>query len=643
MTGVGMKSLLIIILIPLSLVLSQVVQPLNLEERQLANRFNLAQRLEREGQVQQALEIYKALVDARPANFAWYSAYVNLLFAQKDLLEAERIIVRFRKCDPKNEQAAVDQGKLIFLNGDTLRALRHWHETLTQQGHSINLYRTVFNTMSGCRLFDQARDLISEARRHHQKPDLFALELANFHLLRLNYAEAVREYLLFGRYNPKSYSLVTGQILRLPKDEMQLTLLDSLVKDEIENQPNNPDLHRLRADLLFKYSRYSVCAEEILIIENLTGNRGTHILNLGKDLINTCQFSEAEKVYTGILQRPELRNSAPLALLGLAEAIEKAVLSKQTISAMDYLYSGNLFFNTPFIQQLADSQQSLARAFQIYDSLIINLPRSNHSAQALFRLADLRFTVVRDFDGAEQLLRQALATSTDTRFKVRCQSRIGEVLLSRGDPRAALQLFENEARRWTGTEYEKDFRVYATLATYLSGELDSLANITVTLLPLLGVQHPAFNDAVELANFVTANYTEADATGQRAFREFVRSEAFIRQNKLSEALDVLTNLLQTSPQVPCAAPARFRLMQVYLQFRQWIDAEQLAEFFVTKPGEFSDQVVFMCAELADRRDLDLKRAEHWYEVLLEKFPNSLRVDAARKRLRELQAIKTRES
>jgi len=619
-------------------VAAQPVKVVSPEEKLMNLRFNQAQRLEQEGQLTQAAEIYRALVDAQPANYLYYSNYVNLLFRQKNLPELERVITRFMQLNPLHENAAIDLGKLFYVRGDSAEAFREWQKAVVKFNHGVSFYRALFNEMVGLRLYDEAERLIAAARAHYRQPDLLTMELANLQIARGKYSSAARELVLYARANPRYYNMIAGQILRFPTDSSLFIQIDSLLKAELSLLPDQVALHRLRADFLFKNGRYNEALEEIFQVEALTGNHGDQALAMAKNLVQIRRYELAQDFYTKILAKNELQGIAPQALLGLAESFEKAGLEQTTAEPLHYFYPGNFFFNTDFVQQINQEQSSLQKAFAIYDSLVANQPNSIYSAQALYRLADLRFRAVRDFDGALNLLRQAQNITRDRQLILNCALRIGEVQIARGDPDAALKYYQAEIARWEGTPGEKDLRVHLALAQFLAQEFDSLDIELKNLIPLLGPKHALFNDVVGFDGFFRANYSETDAAGKKAFSEFATAELLLRQNKLSEAEKIYAFILQNYPQTPIISAARFRLTQILLQFNRYAEAEATAESFFASENENADQIAFMLAEVADYREANYQAAAYYYELILEKYPNSFLIDNVRKRLRELQRL-----
>jgi len=156
------------------------------------------------------------------------------------------------------------------------------------------------------------------------------------------------------------------------------------------------------------------------------------------------------------------------------------------------------------------------------------------------------------------------------------------------------------------------------------------------MLGLLGVSDPLFNDVIEFVSFIEEYRGNNGSADIAAFNEFIKSERFIRQNKLSEAREVLTYLLINYPDQSIISPARFRLLQIDLFFRQTEEAENTLETLLDRGNLYADNALFMMAEIAQFRDNNPEYAAKWYEIILEQYPGSFHTDTVRKRLRELQ-------
>lgn len=607
-------------------------------DKELESKYKLAKILENQGRLEQAKELYKYVFDREPDNYTYYNQYVNILFKQRDLEELEIAINKFLKIHPDNVNAVVDLGEMYLARGDTSMAFQHWNNAIEEFNHSPAFYRMLFNNMVNMGLFEEAENLIIKAREFHNNNTLFSLDLANYYMHRGEYTKSAQEFLAYGRSNPKNFNFISRQILRFPREEEVFSSIDSLILNEINQQKLNPDLHRLRAELLFKHNRYNDTIEEVFLVESLTGHNGAEILKLADDLLKVKEYGFAKDLYSKILQSADFTNVAPQALLGLANVVEKSVLDKRAVSPFKYFYPDNIFFKADLVYNIGPEAESLEQAFAIYDSLIVKVPESIYSAEAYYRLAELRYRVTHDFDGALKFYTRAYKSSANIHLRNASLLRISEVEIARGDPTAAFDFLHYELTKYEGTEFERDLKVYILLAKYLAGEIDSLDIEVNNLIPLLGPTHTFFNDVAEFMNFFDVNYSSANEKGKEAFKDFIKGELFLRQNKISEAEEAYRYLIANYLDAPILSSARFRLSQTQLYFGKNEAAIETIEPILDARDDLADDLAFMMAEMSHFGENDIESATFWYEMILEKFPSSFYTDIARKRLREFQRI-----
>ncbi|MDO9548040.1 MAG: tetratricopeptide repeat protein [Candidatus Marinimicrobia bacterium] len=606
-------------------------------KRELDTKYRLAIQYEQQGQIDRALDIYRYLFDQDPANTNYYSRFTYRLFELKNYDRLEHVISTYLRYKPKDETALVDLGKLYFSRGDTVLAEQHWENYWKVGKYSQSYTRSLFNCLISLRQYDRAEEVIVIAREYYGKEDLFAIELANFQMMRGNYIKSTQEYLIYGRQNHRNYQFAGNQILRFPNDSSLFVQIDSLIQLEISQTKGIPELYELRADLLFRFKHYDTAVEQTMIVESLRDNKGNTVLDLAADLLNIGEFTLAEQLYTTIIKKPEFRGAVPKALLGLADAFEKEMLAEQKYSPFDYFYRDNFFFVPEYIYGVDAGDYYIGRAFSIYDSVIVTLPKSAYTAKALYRLAELRFRILHDIDGAERLYTDALKSGLDTETRNQCIVRQVDLLIARGELKELQPYIRKNRAKYEGQTVEKLLALRYLLGLYYQGELDSLLTYSNDLLGLLGVSDPYFNDVIELQNFIEQFLVSGNSENRSAVRDYLKSELLIRQSKLSEAREVLTYLLENYKDTEIALPARYRLLQIDLFFSDREQAEMTLSFILSGGNQFADDALYMMGELAQFRDRDTQYAARWYQILLEQYPNSFMKDEIRKRLRSMPA------
>jgi len=630
------KISLIVFVCGIHLIAQQIWKSPEVIKRELETKYRLAIQFERQGQMGRALDIYQYLFDQDPTNTNYYSRYTYRLFDLKKYDKLEPVISTYLQYKPNDETALTDLGKLYFSRGDTVLAEQHWENAWKASNHSQYFTRSLFNCLISLRQFDRAEKVITLARDYEGKDDLFAIELANFQMMRGNYIKSTQEYLIYGRQNRRNYQYISNQILRFPNDSSLFIQIDSLIQLEISQTKDVSDLYKLRADLLFRFKQYDKAIEQTMIVESLSDNKGNTVLDLAADLLNIGEFTIAEQLYMTIIKMPKFKAAVPKALLGLADAFEKEMLAEQNYSPFDYFYRDNFFFVPEYITGVGAGDYYIGRAFSIYDSVIVNLPKSTYTAKALFRLAELRFRILHDFDGAERLYADALKSGLDTETRNQCIVRQADLLIARGELKEAQLYIRKNRVKYEGHAVEKPLALRYLLGLYYQGEMDSLLNYSSDVLGLLGIGDPYFNDVLELQNFTEQFLSGSE--NKNAVSDFLKSELLIRESKLSEAREVLSYLLENYKDNDITLPARFRLLQLDLFFNDREQAEITLNLMLNGDNQFADDALYMMGEMAHFRDGDAPYAVRWYQILLEQYPNSFMKDEIRKRLRNIHAM-----
>ena len=634
-----LRLILIILVYCLSLALfgQERWQSAEVQQREMENRFRIAQQLEAQGQLDQALNIYRSLFEQDARKPLYYQRYSALLFRLQQYTELEQVITKYLQVNPRDESAVVDLGKLYFSRGDSARADQYWTEALARFQYSQNFFRALYIGLISLQQSDRAAEVLKKARKYYNQENLFAQEVAYYQMQRGNYLESAREYLLFARSDSRYYLQVSSQILRFPHDSSLFVELDSMLLEELSRYNTSRELHKLRVDVLFKFRQYPEAVNEIITVESLNQYRGNDILDLANDLLNEHQFALAEETFTRIIGDRRFSTILAQALLGLADAFEKEIMANQELSPFDYFYQDNFFFIPDFLTGIDIEEQRLQQSFAIYDSVITSLPRSNYTAQALYRLGELRYRILNDLDGAQKLYEDAIKISSDRNTRSLCQVRLADLLIAKGELPEAENFIRNNLKAMEGSTAEKMFAARLLLVEFYQDKIDSVLAMRNEFLGLLGINDPLFNDVIEFTNFVEDYLAGGYLTHAELRADYIRAELYIRQNKLSQAREKLNYIISNYPSAKLALPARFRLLQIELFFRRNEMAEKIIRELLELEALYTDNALFMLADLAQNRDHNPEYAAQWYELILEKYPDSIYRDPARKRLREMQS------
>ncbi|MEK7248999.1 MAG: tetratricopeptide repeat protein, partial [Bacteroidota bacterium] len=143
------------------------------------------------------------------------------------------------------------------------------------------------------------------------------------------------------------------------------------------------------------------------------------------------------------------------------------------------------------------------------------------------------------------------------------------------------------------------------------------------------------NDALLLLSFLQENTLTAEAP----LKEFARADLFARQKKYTEAITSFQKVVEQNPQALFVDEGLMKIASLQTKATLYHEALATYERLLNQFKESSialDKAQFSIAELYDYRLKDKANAIAAYERLLADYAQSLLIDQARKRIRELR-------
>jgi len=249
----------------------------------------------------------------------------------------------------------------------------------------------------------------------------------------------------------------------------------------------------------------------------------------------------------------------------------------------------------------------------------------------LFRIGVIQFEKLFDLDGALSAFNTIKIIPSVGNTLYDAEIKIGEVQTARNDLAGAYFEFEKAAKLPTILYQDQAIFKLAEL-NYFEAHFDT----SLSLLKRFGANFGTdlANDALQLQYFIQEN----KSTSLPALEEFAHADLQMRQRKYPESLSRLQNIVQRYPSSLLVDDALMKIGELHLKLKQTNDA--VAAFrFVADSIQLSilkDKALFRIAEISENVLHTKDQAIAAYEKLLERFPNSLYAEQARKRIRLLR-------
>lgn len=616
---------LIILSLSVESLTAQSSMPIQRRSSLTTARFLLQQ-----GAVEEARKLFEDVLRTDPRNA---QAYRGLEDIYKRLGEYESLVELIRNrlsYFPNDMQAQLQLGEAYYLLDEQEKAAMVWKNYEDTYATNVHAWRLLVHTYSRIGLSEELISAVERAREQFNDSAFLATDLANWYQAHRAYDNAVNEYM--------------KQLLKTPQREKYITDRILIMSDEAENpQPiettlqnfslQHPSLIRpILAAFYFKTGRYEAALAEHKTLGMQTPDDQQRWLKFANNLRLEKQYDLAIRSYEHILKQARGKLSQKTigeALLGLGKTFEDQIVPDDEEKPLVSFFPDNLFFTDQFYTSPNLSTESLERAFHVYDSVLVRMPKGTFSALAQFRLGEIQYRITRDFDGALDAYNAALEAQPSEILQTEILIRIGDVTLARGNIDRALTYYSLNMDRHPAFEYR-------SIQTQLyTGNIDTVLVRLDSVITRTKPTDAPFNDLMELRDLIQQYYVQTKDSGKVAFQKFLEAERLLKQYKLSEAAELLSYIRNRNPNIDLIPLLTLREALVRLKLQQPQRALNLAEELTTSP--LADIGWTLKGEILESYLDHPRDALDNYHQVLEQYPASLYLEPVRYHVRDLTA------
>jgi tetratricopeptide (TPR) repeat protein len=574
-------------------------------------KLRLAQNFEEADEWERAVTLYEKLYKSEPKNFIFLDGLRRSYTQLKEYDKAIGIIRRWFITHPRDINLMTTLGGLYYDSGNDTAADSVWKVVLSIDPNNVQSYRIVANEMMQHRLYEQCIRTYIDGRTMSKSEVLFADELGTLYAALQQYTLATQEYLRLVKKNPDQLLFVQSRLSAIILKPEALRAASEIVKTEVKISSDNIALHRLYVWLLMEERRYDSALEHYRIIDRLANANGSELFNFAQQLNQEHASAAASEAFKEIINRFDKSGLLPYARFGYARALEELSDEADTL--------------------VPESQPTYRDAIQIYESIASTQDHPDLAVQSLFRIGVIKFEKLFDLDGALSAFNKIKEFPNTMNILYDAAIKNGEVQMARNDLVGARKEFERTA--------ELPLVIYQDQAVFKLAELNYFEAQFDTSLSLLkrfdtNLNTDLANDALQLQYFIQENKTSS----LPALIEFAKADLQMRQRKYPESLSHFRDIVKQYPTTLLIDDAMMKIGELHLKLKQTNEA--IAAFrFIADSIQLSilkDRAQFRIAEISENVLHNTAQAITAYEKLLERFPNSLYAEQARKRIRLLR-------
>ena len=589
------------------------------------NVIKTAQMLERKGDIEGAISIYEDILIKNPKHRQSIknlkSIYLKNLMYDRGI----QFIRGLMAIDPNDVRTYCELGELYFLNKQKKEANQIWYAGLNKFKYNRSFYRIMLSTLAKYNLGEDLSNIIKKGRENFGQSFL-SYEVGTYSQSIGDYGTAMDEFITH-LINEKSYQSIIERKILLMSDEEEATPIIEKKLLKASELYSSTVLNML-SEFYFKQRKYNLSIQTKKDWTSKGNKDFSSWIKFANDLRNEGQYQHAIDAYYFVLSYKLNPKLTERALLGLGQTFDDQITSPKNLYLIPYFYDNNIFFKNPFQEYSSISTKYLESSLNLYDSLLVSLKKSSFLSEAYFRLGEIHYKILQDFDKAYYLLNKSMNYKTDKKTMLKVINRTADVLLAMGQTEEAMKFLQKElvADPLIGLN-EK-----IILIEFLTNTPDSiLYNIELSL-EQRGPSDPLFNDLMELKNIIFKYCSKP--IDSLAFKHFQKSELLIRQKKLGNSVKELEYLVNHFSEANMLPLAHLRLAIVNFQLADYDAALHYA--LLLENTEFEDKGIILNGQINEMQGMNIEICLEQYMRILNDFPFSIYREPIRYHVRKIQ-------
>ncbi|MDT0677714.1 tetratricopeptide repeat protein [Autumnicola musiva] len=571
-----------------------------------AQSEQLARNFFEQGQFEKALNIYKQLLEKNPSNPVIFDKVVSSYQQLENFEEAEKLLYEKLKSTANNPAILIDLGHNFELRENKQKSVQFYDEALGVIEARPNYAYSIARSFEKYNLLDYA------SQAYERSMELNPQQNFNLQLARI-YGEQGKTEAMFSNYldlieaDRKFFSIASREFSRYVSEDATSEANSIFRKLLLKKLQENPGLlyNQMLSWLFVQQKDYSKAfAQEKAIYRR--GDGGLQgIINLAIIARDNNDPETAKEIIGYVIEESPSENLV-LKANQLLLALELETASSDEFKEIDQKFQ-ELFTRFGRGVNTLSLQVDYAKFLAF---------KREQNENAVNLLKELEQKVASEFDRAK--VKMALA----------------DILVMEEKFNEALIYYSQVQKLVKNDEFSQNARFKVAKTSYFKGDFD-WAKTQLDVLKSSTSQLIA-NDAMELSLLIEDNSTE-DST-HAALKQYARADLLSFQEKDSEAINVLQDLLLNHKGEKIEDEALLKLARLYKKQEEYRKAEAnyLQIINLYNDDILADNANFFLAELYSNYLDEPEKARNFYEQIIFHFPDSIYFVDARKNFRSLR-------
>ena len=567
-----------------------------------------AKAMEKAGLINESIDIYLDMLRNSPG---LKEAFIPLkkIYIRKQEIDA--LLVETKKYATANKNKASSKLDIfdIYLIADNKEWQNILNDFYNKKDINLNHMKKLISILLSNNKKEIAQSWVKKIRDKTKKNSFYSLEMGMHHSMKLEYDKATDEYLNYLKYNSKNLSLISQRIMLLTDYDNSIQIIkNKLTESELIESKI------ILSKLEFKLKNYMQSYD---ILKNLSKS-DKHKLDLLEDLMKINQLDLAQVIVNDLIKSSNNKNIINESIYQLANIYESQVTqSLKNFRISNEIYKNELLIS-PFSELNEEYGDLILKAIAIYDSL--NTKQKDYKSG--FQLAEIKYKIQKDFDGAEPMYENILKRYSSSKYKKKCLNEIINVNLSRGDLKKTLEKI-NSLYEYKDFNYLLDIKKIQSY--FYEMQRDSVLFYADKVLKNISREEKYYNDILKISSLFQL-YSDEDIVN------YSKAKFELFKNKNQAAIKILNSF---EIENPLFKTAQFESIFLEVKSGNYNNAIEKIKKIKENNNYYNHEIQILEAEIYDYGLDDKIKAVDIYLNFLDNFPKSIFYDLIRTRLREL--------
>jgi len=587
----------------------------------LENKYQLARNYEQAGDYSRAESIYIDLLKIQPWNQTYIIALNNLYLQFKKYDQSIKLLENSLKLNVNDVNAYGLLGTTFYVMGRQNDAFNTWNKGLEiNAGNQIN-YRIIANYALENRAFDKAIEYLLRGKEKSSDPKIFSYDLANIYAANMQYNLAVDEFCLLVINDPLQLEVVKNRIAIFLSRPGAGEAAESSIQNFIASSDNRT-LKELLAFVYISNKNYDTAFNIIQEIDKTSDAKGAVLYSYAQQLYNDNIFDTASKCYAAIINNYKSSPYFPSAKIGFAKTLQSSVES-------------NIESENPSWKQVSDYDISNAEKFEKvikqYREIIETFPNSQMSAEAIYRLAEIKFHKQLEIEEAIELLSSIDGGQLNYSVYPAATELLGDINVYMGNLSKAEVYFQKAFSLNNKNDINQNRILFKLAKLYFWQGRFTVAGNNLSK-GTKNLNNDFANDALELELLITTNKQDSLNLAKYASASFLEE-----QKKFSEASSIYKELFDNKSLLFISKLSAYNLAEMLVAQNLYDDALNVLTEIIENDdsGLINDKSYFLSAQIFQFALNNSNKAIKFYQNILEFYPNSLYFDRSRELIQRL--------